>query len=252
MSRQIKINPEYSHLKTFIEALPGNFENEGREIYHLRNVIKVFRAPGGMLVNVKRYHIPHGINRLVYSMGLRRPKAERAYAYAPILLRNGIMTPEPIALIEDRNAIGLLGYSYFVSGQIEWGHTYYDFGNARTGEYEEAAAALARYAAGMHAKQILHKDFTPGNILYKHDGDGYHLAIVDINRMHFGPVGIKEGLLNLKKFWGPKRFTEILVREYARCRGIDEDGALAVVMAAREKFWRHYRKRHEVPFRLEL
>lgn len=252
MSHRITISPKYEYLRSFLSSVPDVFSQEGKEIYHLRNVIKVMQTPDGKSVNVKRYHVPRGINRFVYSSGLRKPKAERAYSYAPILLEKGILTPEPMALIEDRDALGLLGYSYFISTQIEWGHTYYDFGNAQKGEYEDAAIALARYAANMHGKEVLHKDFTPGNVLWHRDADGYHLAIVDINRMYFGPVDIKHGLLNLKKFWGPKRFTEILVSEYARCRHFDEKEALSIVMPAREKFWLHYQKRHEIPFKLEL
>lgn len=252
MSLQITINPKYEYLREFITNIPLAFEQEGSEIYHLRNVIKTITAPDGKVINVKRYHIPHGPNRLIYSYGLRKPKGQRAFSYAPILLEKGILTPEPIALIEERNALGLLGYSYFISEQMDWGHTYYDFGNAVPGEYEEAAIALARYAANMHCKEVLHKDFTPGNVLWKKDNDGYHLAIVDINRMYFGPVDIKRGLLNLKKFWGPKAFTEILVREYASCRHFNADAALAIVMPARAKFWLNYQKKHEVPFKLEL
>lgn len=252
MSLRITINPKYEYLREFINNIPSVFEQKGSEIYHLRNVIKVLKTPDGKKVNVKRYHIPHGPNRLIYSYGLRKPKGQRAFSYAPRLLEKGILTPEPVALIEERNAIGLLGYSYFISEQMDWGHTYYDFGNAKAGEYEEAAIALARYAANMHGKDVLHKDFTPGNILWKKDNDGYHLAIVDINRMYFRPVDIKQGLLNLKKFWGPKAFTEILVREYASCRHFNTDAALAIVMPARAKFWLHYQKKHDVPFKLEL
>lgn len=252
MTVRISLNPKYEPLRNFVENIPEIFDNEGSEIYHLRNVIKIISTPDGRKVNVKRYHIPHCVNRVVYSLGIRKPKGQRAFNYAPILLKKGINTPEPIALIEERNGMGLIGYSYFVSEQIEWGHTFYEFGNARKGEYEEAAEALGLFAADMHEKEILHKDFTPGNILWKKDDGGYHLAVVDINRMHFGKVGIKEGLLNLRKFWGPKAFTEILVRKYAKCRGINADEALAIVMPARRRFWTQYMRRHDVPFRLEI
>ena len=63
--RKIKINPKYEYLRAFIESIPDIFEKEGREIYNKRNLIKVLTAPDGTLVNVKRFHIPHGLNKFV-------------------------------------------------------------------------------------------------------------------------------------------------------------------------------------------
>ena len=260
----ITINPKYEALRPFIESLPARFAHEGEEIYHARNIIKVFQLSSAepvlrhpsrsaaLRLNVKRFHVPHGPNRLIYSWGIRQPKGRRAYDYPSRLLAKGIMTPEPIALIEERNALGLLGYTYFISEQLDWGHTLYEFGNAREGEYEDIAVALARYAAQMHERGVLHRDFTPGNVLWRRDDDGYHFAVVDINRMYFGPVSERQGLLNLKKFWGPKRFTELLVREYARQRHYDEASAVSLVMDARRRFWTRYQRKHQVAFKLEL
>ena len=107
MKKKIKINPKYSQLGSFIERIPDVFEQEGRVIYTGRNLIKVMEAPDGTLINVKRYHVPKGPNSLVYSWGIRKPKGERAFEYPMILEKKGIGTPAPIALIEERNAIGL-------------------------------------------------------------------------------------------------------------------------------------------------
>ena len=79
--RRIKINPKYEHLRSYIESIPDVFEQEGCEIYNKRNLIKVLTAPDGTQINVKRYHVPHGPNRLIYSWGIREPKGERALAY---------------------------------------------------------------------------------------------------------------------------------------------------------------------------
>ena len=198
--RRIKINPKYEHLRSYIESIPDVFEQEGFEIYNKRNLIKVLTAPDGTQINVKRYHVPHGPNRLIYSWGIREPKGERAFAYPMILKDKGIGTPEPIALIEERNPLFLLGYSYLITIQCDYGHTLYEVGNAQPGEYENLAKALAHFAANIHDHNILHKDFTPGNVLWKQDDEGFHFMLVDINRMNFGEVSIQEGLFNLRKF----------------------------------------------------
>lgn len=250
--RKIKINPKYEHLRSFIESIPEVFEQEGEEIYNKRNLIKVLTAPDGTQINVKRYHVPHGPNRLIYSWGIRKPKGRRAFSYPMILKDKGIGTPEPIALIEERNWLYMLSYSYLITIQCDYGHTLYEVGNAQPGEYELLAKALAHFAANIHNRHILHKDFTPGNILWKQDEEGFQFMLVDINRMKFGTISKKEGLFNLRKFWGPKDFTHILVTEYALLRNINPEEAVDYVMKERAKFWTKYGKKHEIPFRLEL
>lgn len=115
---KIKINPKYEEMRSFIERIPDVFEKEGRVIYTGRNLIKVMEAPDGTIINVKRYHVPKGPNSLVYSLGIRKPKGERAFEYPMILEKKGIGTPAPIALIEERNAIGLLGYTYLITCSV--------------------------------------------------------------------------------------------------------------------------------------
>lgn len=249
---KIKINPKYEEMRSFIERIPDVFEKEGRVIYTGRNLIKVMEAPDGTVINVKRYHVPKGPNSLIYSLGIRKPKGERAFEYPMILEKKGIGTPTPIALIEERNAIGLLGYTYLITLQCDNLHTLYEVGDAVPGTYEKLSKALAHFAADMHNKKILHKDFTPGNVLWKQDEEGFHFIIVDINRMKFGEISVKEGLYNLRKFWGPKEFIRILVSEYAKVRDYSVDEAVDYVMKERAKFWTRYGKKHPIKFKLEL
>ncbi len=246
------INPAYRNIRDYIITIPSIFDHNGQEIYNQRNVIKVFHAPDGTLLNVKRYHIPALANRIIYSIGLRKPKGMRAWTYPLILSNNGIETPEPVAYIEERQ-LGLIGFSYFISIQCTYNHTLYEMAYATQKEYTEMAKALAVFAANMHEKGILHRDFTPGNILWEKSNLGNILfSLVDINRMTFGKVSHKKGLLNLIKLWGPKEFIYILTKEYASIRGIPESKALNIVMNARAHFWRGYLKKHDFPYTVEI
>ncbi len=110
-----KIAPRYAHLETFAASMPQIFEQEGDVIYRGRNLIKTITAPEGTLVNVKRYHQPAGPNRLIYSWGLRESKGSRDFRFPAILRDKGIGTPDAIALVEERNSLGLLGYSYLIT-----------------------------------------------------------------------------------------------------------------------------------------
>jgi hypothetical protein len=246
------INPKYEHLREWLERLPEEFERLGEIIYDKRNQLRVIEAPDGTLVNVKRYCVPHALNRVVYSLGIRQPKGKRAFLYPARLLERGIDTPEPIAYIERRRC-GLLGLSYFVSVQSPLGHTLYELSNAQKGTYEDLAEAVGRFVAIMHEREVLHLDLSPGNILWDKDEQGYHFAVVDINRMHFGKVSLEQGCATLCRLWGPKRLTELVARSYARGRGVDEEQAVTLTMQARTAYWTRYLHRgHTIDFPLEL
>ncbi len=252
MKTTLRINPKHEALRAFLGTIPTVFDHEGREIYRDRNVIKVLTAPDGTELNVKRYCVPKGPNRLVYSLGIRKPKGLRAFRYPQRLLAADIETPEPVAYIEERQR-GLLGFSYLVSMQCPYEHTLKDVGNAEDGTYEELAETFGRFTAWMHDRDILHRDYSPGNVLYHVDEKGHHhFALVDINRMHFGPVGQRRGCLNFIRLWGPKRFIELAVRSYAETRGFDADECVAYALRKRRKFWLRYGKKHRVLFKLEL
>lgn len=251
--RRIQINPKYQYLRTFVEYMAKAMDAEGTYIYGgRRNLIKMFEAPDGTQLNIKRYKKPNILSNLVYSYGLRIPKGQRAYDYSFRLLERGIETPEAVAYIEERNCLGLLQYAWFVSIQMPYAHLLYDVGNAAKGTYEELAIALGTMAADMHEKQVLHQDFSPGNVLWDYDDKGYHFAVVDINRMKFGPVSMEDGCKSFARLWGPKRFIELIIVSYASKRGFDEAQCLRRAMSERARFWNKYQRKHEVQFKLEL
>lgn len=247
------ISPRYADLRDFLLALPAKMETEGECVYSgKRNLIKRFTAPDGESLIVKRFHRPRFVNKFVYSWGIRKPKGMRAFTYASVLREHGVETPEPIAYIEDRDW-GILKESWLITPEIPYKHLLYEMGDAEPEVYEPMAKALAAFTAHMHDEGVLHKDYSPGNILWDKDVNGNTcFSIVDINRMYFGPVDIKQGCANFARLWGPKRFIEILVAEYARLRKFDEQEAIGIAMYSRRKFWTRYRKRHKVKFKLEL
>ncbi|MBR5686757.1 MAG: aminoglycoside phosphotransferase [Prevotella sp.] len=250
--RNIRVNPKYEHLREFIYLLPEKMDNEGTYIYGgRRNLIKLFVAPDGTRLNVKRYKKPVFPSNIVYSTGIRKPKGIRAYTYPALLLEKGIETPEAVAYIEDRKG-GLLRHSWFISIQCPYTHLLYEMGHAAEEEYAPLAMALAAYTAHMHDQQVLHLDFSPGNVLWEKTDGQYHFSIVDINRMRFGEVPMEDGSRSFARLWGPKHFLQLLVREYARLRAFNPDDAEQCLMDERKRFWAHYQKKREMEFELEL
>lgn len=246
---RITVNPKYEFLREYIVRLPGTFENEGVEIYSGRNLIKVMTIDG-LEINVKRYGIPALINRLVYS-SFRMSKGKRAFTYPSTLLQKGFETPEPIAYIEEREN-NLIGYSYFISLQSPYKRTFYEFGDADVENCRDIVIAFARYTASLHEAGILHQDYSPGNILFDEIDGEYHFSLVDINRMRFGKVSIKEGCSNFARLWGQISFFKLLAKEYAIARGSNENICVERVLFYRKIFWLRYLRRHEVRFKLHL
>ena len=230
----LTINPKYIALKPWLETLPDHFDTDGEVIYQARNTIRRITVNNLNLV-VKRYHKPALPNRIIYST-LRQPKALRAYENAITLNELSIPTPEPVALlIPDK----LILESYLVTIESPLKHTFFDFRDGVTDGREDIIRAFARFAADMHQKGILHRDFSPGNILYDCIDGKPQFQVVDINRMSFRHLTWQDGCRNFARLWGKRRFFEILADEYAMARNLNPTEVLAEILKARETFWRH-------------
>lgn len=242
------INPSYQSLGGFIESLPGIFPNEGRVVYSGRNLIKCFNIDG-MIINVKRYHKPMLFNRLAYTL-IRPSKAKRAYDYALRLMELNVATPAPIAYIECYSA-GLLAESYFVSIQIDESyHTIYELAKGKLDDYSDVYEALGRYTANLHKLGVYHKDYSPGNILYRRNKGEVEFVLIDINRMRFGPVSFDDGCANFARIWGCEAAFRILSASYAESIGISVDKTTDMILRYRSRFWKRYSKRHPVEFEM--
>ena len=250
--KTIYLNPRFQEHAGFLEQIPSLLTTQGRVVQDGRNLIKVLTLPDGTEVNVKRYHQPHGINTAIYSLGIRKPKGARAYLHAVRLVELGFETPEPVAYIEERTH-GLLGYTYFVSLQSPYRHKMYEWGDAQEGTYEAFAKAFGAYSARLHEAGVLHRDYTPGNVLWERCGDDFRFSLVDINQMDFGPVSMSKGCRNICKFWGPKRFIALVAEAYAEARGFNRTETVNRVMKCRQAFWKRYVRKHPViTFNLEM
>lgn len=195
----------------FMKTLPAFFTTSGTIIHNARNQIRVFDI-AGKKINVKKFCIPPIVNRILYSLGWRTPKALATYKNAQEILKRGFHTPTPYGYRIERTG-GLINYSYFASEQIE------NMQPIREGGNDPALIrALAQYTADMHAKGLFHRDFTPGNILYRVENEKYYFSLVDINRFRFFDGPVPERLVK-RNLMQPFYYDELLrafVREYAK------------------------------------
>ena len=234
----IILNPTYELLRAWVEQIPVIFALQGKIIYDARNQIRFITAPNGDEVCVKRFHAPRFLNRLVYTY-FRAPKAQRAYENAIRLQQAGISTPEPIAYITEQKN-GMLGESYLICRKSTLSRNFYEFRHHPLEGYEHIVRAFAQFTAGMHEKGILHKDYSPGNILFSIQSDGsVAFEIVDINRMQFDHVvGLDAACRNFCRLWGKEDFFVLLAQEYAKARGFDEEQCVRLTLRYWKRFWR--------------
>jgi serine/threonine protein kinase len=87
----------------------------------------------------------------------------------------------------------------------------------------------------LHENEILHKDYSPGNILIKKDRDKYIFKVVDINRMDFGKLSIDERLKNFNKLWAKDKYLIVIIKEYAKLSGVDEKYCLDMALKFNQK-----------------
>ncbi len=242
-SRKIVVSPKFEQLREFVTSVPVIFEQQGETIYRDRNWIKVFEVDG-VRVNVKRYCVPKFFfNRVVYRH-FREPKAVRAYGYALQLREMGIDTPEPIAYILDRG-LCMLGYSYFISVQGDYRHDIGDYmvddecsERELSAEDEALLDKFGRYTATLHERNIYHKDYGNGNVLFNIvDGEPL-FTLLDINRMDFSAVSLERGCDNFNRMRFTERGFRVVANAYAEVRGFDAEEVHEAMLRLRESYLR--------------
>lgn len=179
-------------------------------IYAGRNTLYRFAGPDRPVV-VKAFGIGNGLR---WRRGRGPDKAAASYDHAARLLRLGLGTPEPLAVIVARRS-----RAYYVCAWEDGCRSVWDIHDGVLSA--EAGVALAQFIARMHDAGAHHQDLTPGNVLLKpltqDQSAAFDHLLVDCNRMRFGPVSLRTGLAALAKL----ACRGTLVEPYARARGAD-------------------------------
>jgi len=233
------INPEFNYLSDWIKEVPSFFSTQGESLYKARNEIKIFDTDFGKIV-VKAFKIPHIINRFAYSF-LRLSKAERSYIYSLEIIKRGFKTSQPIAYLELFKT-GLLSESYYVSTYTDYLlMRNFSFNKKLTDEDVEILEAFAQFTAGLHEKEIYHKDYSNGNILYKKEGDNICFELIDLNRLKFKKVTEKMAYKAFHRLDFSIEMLEIVAREYALQRKMDVEKSIIEIRRLNLKTMRKYR-----------
>lgn len=226
-----KLNNKYINTFTsFLLNIRDYFNANEQTIHKARNELKTITYDDKNTI-VKSFKVPNLLRRVYYTY-FRDTKAKKSYEYS-VKIKD--FTPVPIGYIEFYEN-SLLSDSYFVSEKFEYDFTIREPLLAETFENrEEVFKAFARFTFDLHENKILHKDYSPGNILIKKSGDGFVLKIVDINRMEFKPLGLQERLQNFNKLWAKDEYLEIMIKEYALLMNANEKECVSKAIEYNQK-----------------
>lgn len=215
---KIIFNTNYIKDKSDILDLVNDFDRSGIELGNQkRNTIKLFNI-GKRKINIKSFKSPNFINSLIYDT-FRKSKAQRSFEYANKLINLGVLTPLPIAYIQNSSFIRLK-QSYYISEHLDYDFTFREI--SRDLSFDDSVNALkafTRFTYNLHEKGINFLDHSPGNTLIKKDRSGYDFYLVDLNRMEFKQMTLLDRMKNFSRLSHSEDVVKIMSCEYANCIG---------------------------------
>lgn len=213
----IQINEKFKHEEKTITQIINDFSTSG-ELFGNgdRNKIKLFDL-NGRTINVKSFKIPNIINKVAYKY-FRKSKARRSFEYATILLEKRIGTPEPIAFLENFNAIGLRD-SYYASEHLITELTYRELVEVPDyPDHDNILRQFTKFTFDLHEKGVEFLDHSPGNTLIKKVAENqYEFFLVDLNRMNFhDSMSFEQRMNNFSRLTPQKGMIAIMSNEYSK------------------------------------
>ena len=227
--------------KDFIKNIDLYFNQDGNVVLQEgRNIIKKVEYEKVEYV-VKSFKKPNIFNKIVYRF-FRKSKANKSYFNS---IKISDFVPKAIGYIEFKK-FGFITNSYFISEPFNYDFTIREalLDNSfpdRDGIFK----AFAKFSFNLHKRDILHLDYSPGNILIKKIGSSYIFKIIDINRMQFKSLELNERVKNFSKLWAKDEDLTIIIKEYAQLMDESEDNSLEMALkySQAHKNFKNFKKR---------
>jgi tRNA A-37 threonylcarbamoyl transferase component Bud32 len=207
----------------------------GELIYAGRNTIWALDWRGKSLA-VKAFGIPWGIRKWIYG-GFRASKAKRSFENASTLITLGLHTPRPLGYAELGSQLCLLK-SFYVSEHLSASTGVFPLRDVLLDPYradrEDVLTAFGRYTCTLHDLGVLHRDYSPGNILVvtSDDPGQYRFELIDLNRMSFGALSLQQRMHNLRLLWADDEDLQAVVMGYAEVFGQTTNTLLEAALRA--------------------
>ena len=162
-----ELHPHYQHLRPLVDNIEHYFQQSSAVLHQARNELRVVEFADENYV-IKAFKIPHLVNRFAYRY-LRDSKAKRSYDYS--LKLGAELCPEAVAYSEYYKK-GLLDKSYYISRHFQYDYTIRSVLNHTIEHYDDVLQQFAAFTFKLHEKNILHRDYSPGNVLVKKQEEG--------------------------------------------------------------------------------
>lgn len=227
----------YKLQKKAINKIVSGFFNEGTIIVEgTRNTIKSTFLEKEK-VSVKFFQKPGLLKSIIYTF-FRSSKAKRSFDYAVYLIENNILTPFPIAYVEEKNNLGLLSNSYYICKHIDYDFTIRELiHNPLFVDREVILQQFAQFTYSMHEAKINFLDHSPGNtLIIKKENSLFDFYLIDLNRMKFERLSIEERMDNFKKMWLSKTMVQIIAKKYALLINVAEEELVSILLKKTKDF----------------
>lgn len=235
-----QISADYISRKAGISQLLEDFRIHGEVLHQKRNTVKKVQLDDADLV-VKSFKIPGGVRALLYGR-FRKSKARRSFEHAQRLQALGIETPAPVAFVEQYRR-GRLRASYFVSEyyphDFSMSHVLPAAGGGKAPDEAGAVIdAFTRFTFRLHEAGVLHRDYNTGNILVRCQAGDWTFAIIDINRMRFGRLSVRQRLNNLVRLTDDIAAMQRMARTYGQLSHLDPRRCERLLLKLKRQHWR--------------
>jgi hypothetical protein len=226
-----------------LASLENSFDAGEDVLYAKRNLIK--RLP---LANcdtvVKSFKPPSGLRAFIYGSA-RKSKALRSYENARRLRACGILTPEPISVIEYRKNFRLKE-SFFITAHFDHHFTMEPVLQAITiagandqspeiVEQRHILQGFVKFTFDMHSAGAIHGDHNPNNTLVRKQQDGYAFAVIDLNRMRFGSPSLGKRMTDFSRLSDDHEVLNIIAESYAQYAGLSVATCYGMLLRATER-----------------
>ena len=230
MNYKYELNKKCETFKDFLLNIKSYFSQNSHTIHKARNELKTINYNNTDTI-VKSFKIPNLLRRIIYTF-FRNSKAKKSYEYS-LKIKN--FTPKPIGYIEFyKNS--LIYDSYLISEKFNYNFTIKEpLVEDNFSDKDEIFKHFARFTYKLHESGILHKDYSPGNILIQKKDGNYIFKVVDINRMEFKNLSLQERLKNFNKLWAKDEYLIVMIKEYAKIYGINENKCLDLALSYNQK-----------------
>lgn len=230
----LRISSRYEHLRNgIIDILKNDVPVEATPLYNGRNTLYLLDI-GVTSVVIKSFQVPNLIDSYMQTV-VSKSKANLSYLNAKKLEGLGFRTPAPVAYGEVLSGNRLLR-SYYLSEFLRGGDLR---GWENNPDNEPLLRAFAAEMVRLHDAGVLHRDFSPGNIIYTGTPAlGFQFYYIDLNRMTFDVKSRQKLLSMFGHLSTSRKAIERLAGYYAEAAGVPSLAAEAV------KAWEDYVKQH--------